>query len=409
MCKILTIMSLISQSVTTLTYILYLVPWSYDHPTYQRHSYITVSLFYTVTLSVITYVLPSLLYILTYRRRLPVRPDTWGSDHVFNGLRLVELLSVLVAFVTIGSTRRGPELFYEAQELTIGYGWSMEAARPDNKPVKKIPGRFSKLVAARTRRGKKHQQLDSEPPADSDREVDEDANGDIQEDAPLLGSSATSATAYSPASPLSIDEADNAIERPPNVLDYYQCSIFGLLFIGYIWPIASLAARRPELRPEDLPHLPEALRSENVELPGSRERFVLTPEELKEKEWNDKQGSSELGSGLAQKWTPWTLLVEVCRGQGWLIISCKWGHFRSFKRHVSDLVLLIICSAIVFEWISNAATFIPQYCMHEITQSFEKPNRQADMTYAYLMAFGLFFGTFMSSEYSLKNATALAI
>jgi hypothetical protein len=25
------------------------------------------------------------------------------------------------------------------------------------------------------------------------------------------------------------------------------------------------------------------------------------------------------------------------------------------------------------------------------------------------MAFGLFFGTFMSSEYSLKNATALAI
>jgi hypothetical protein len=70
-------------------------------------------------------------------------------------------------------------------------------------------------------------------------------------------------------------------------------------------------------------------------------------------------------------------------------------------RHVSDFVLLLVSSAIIFEWISNAATFIPQYCMHEITQSFEKPNRQADMTYAYLMAFGLFFGTFMSSEYRL--------
>jgi hypothetical protein len=70
-------------------------------------------------------------------------------------------------------------------------------------------------------------------------------------------------------------------------------------------------------------------------------------------------------------------------------------------RQIFDLVSLLVSSAIIFEWISNATTFIPQYCMHEITQSFEKPNRQSDMTYAYLMAFGLFFGTFMSSEYRL--------
>jgi hypothetical protein len=70
-------------------------------------------------------------------------------------------------------------------------------------------------------------------------------------------------------------------------------------------------------------------------------------------------------------------------------------------RSLTLCVLLLFYAAIVFEWIYNATDFIPQYCMHEITQSFENPNRQADMTYAYLMAFGLFFGKFMGSEYSL--------
>jgi hypothetical protein len=54
--------------------------------------------------------------------------------------------------------------------------------------------------------------------------------------------------------------------------------------------------------------------------------------------------------------------------------------------------------AAVFEWIYNASTFLPRYCMHQITLSFEMPDRRADMTYAYLMAFGLFFGSFMGSK-----------
>lgn len=36
--------------------------------------------------------------------------------------------------------------------------------------------------------------------------------------------------------------------------------------------------------------------------------------------------------------------------------------------------------------------------MHEIIQTFERPDRRSDMTYAYLMAFGLFFGSFFGSE-----------
>lgn len=36
--------------------------------------------------------------------------------------------------------------------------------------------------------------------------------------------------------------------------------------------------------------------------------------------------------------------------------------------------------------------------MHELIESFENPNRRDDMSYAYLMAFGLFFGNFAGSK-----------
>lgn len=300
------------QVAAAAIHVLYLCPWSFDHPRYQRHSYITTALFYAITLSVTTYIMPSLLYVLKYRQRLPARPTTWESAPIFTGLRLTEFIAVLLSFGSIGTMRRGPELFYNAHKLTIGYGWAMEAKNVQDEPARK-PGRFSKLVAARTRRWKKDASATKRSVTEEERE-----------DAPLLGSSsATSPTAYSPASPRSLDEKDTAAEPTANVLDYYQCSIFGLLLIQYIWPIAGMAARQPELRPEDLPHMPEALRSENVILPGTRERFVLNPEELEEKEWSDAQGISKVNvSRKNTPWTPWTLLKEVCRGQGWLILSC---------------------------------------------------------------------------------------
>ena len=36
--------------------------------------------------------------------------------------------------------------------------------------------------------------------------------------------------------------------------------------------------------------------------------------------------------------------------------------------------------------------------MHQIIETFENPDRKEDMTYAYLMVFGLFFGNFAGSQ-----------
>ncbi|KAG7528989.1 hypothetical protein FFLO_05847 [Filobasidium floriforme] len=273
-------------------YLLYLHPRSNltDHPTYHRHSKYITALFFLHTFILITYPMPTLLFVLKHRHRLPSRFDSDTNQAMFlTALRGLECVTLLTAWIAVGTMRRGPELYYDAQRLSIGFGWAME----DKKDVK---GR-------------------------------------------VLGS---------------ISREDPVSKEPaPNVLDYYQCSILSLLFIGYIWSVAALAARRPELRPEDLPHMPETLRAENKQGDGGRG-----------------------GSGAKRKvWTPWTLLREVCRGQGWLILSSA-----------------------VFEWLYNASTFLPRYCMHQITLSFELPDRRADMTYAYLMAFGLFFGSFMGSN-----------
>jgi len=58
-------------------------------------------------------------------------------------------------------------------------------------------------------------------------------------------------------------------------------------------------------------------------------------------------------------------------------------------------------AAVWFEWIYNASTFLPQFCMHQIIETFENPDRKEDMTYAYLMVFGLFFGNFAGSQSTL--------
>ena len=39
--------------------------------------------------------------------------------------------------------------------------------------------------------------------------------------------------------------------------------------------------------------------------------------------------------------------------------------------------------------------------MHQIIETFENPDRKEDMTYAYLMVFGLFFGNFAGSQSTL--------
>jgi hypothetical protein len=263
-------------------------------------------------------------------------------------LRIAELGTLTTAWIAVGTMRRGPELFFDAQRLSIGFGWAMEdkddksadKGKADGAVEKSVKGRVSgwnsRLGAAMSRRwGREVWGMNGQGQAErrngrnEGREIQEDG-----EDAPLLESISTSPTADPQMdTPRSMAETKDTaqVEPAPNVLDYYQCSILSLLFIGYIWSVAALAARRPELRPEDLPHMPEALRAEDVLLPpkfesgGLRERFVLTPEELEEMEWNEKQGhGGRGGAGVKRKvWTPWTLLREVCRGQGWLILSCK--------------------------------------------------------------------------------------
>jgi hypothetical protein len=341
------------QILSATVYLLYLFPRSNsnDHPTYHRHSKYTTALFFLHTFSLITYPMPTLLYVLKHRHRLPPLPDLDPARTMI--LRIAELVTLLTAWIAVGTMRRGPELFFDAQRLSIGYGWAMEdkddktadKRKADRAVKKSVKGRVSGLglrlgVAMRRRWwGKKGWSTDGEE-VQTERRVaggrlghDEAGNG---EDATLLGSSSTSPLADpQTGTPQSITEPQDTVQvvPAPNVLDYYQCSILSLLFIGYIWSVASIAARRPELRPEDLPHMPETLRAENVVLPpkfesgGERGRFVLTPEELEEKEWNEKQGDKRRGgAGVKRKvWTPWTLLREVCRGQAWLILSCKSG------------------------------------------------------------------------------------
>lgn len=347
------------QILSATVYVQYLFPLfsephadSTDHPTYHRHSKYTTALFFLHTFSLITYPMPILLFVLEKRHRLPplpnINPDTCQTMFL-TALRGLEFGALLAAWIAVGTMRRGPELYYDAQKLSIGYGWAMEdrvdkaanGGKTDGAVKKSVKGRFWGLISGlgvamkRTSEGKRMWGMDgqgqAERRADGSRGQEEQEDG---EDAPLLASSSTSPTTAPPTNtPRFMAQTTEPVEvePAPNVLDYYQCSILSLLFIGYIWPVAALAARRPELRPEDLPHMPEGLRAENVLLPpkfelgGERERFVLTPEELEEREWNEKRGFGRRdGAGAKRKvWTPWTLLREVCRGQGWLILSCK--------------------------------------------------------------------------------------
>jgi hypothetical protein len=309
--------------------------------------------------------MPIILFVLKYRHRLPPTFDSDTNQALFlTVLRGLEFVTLLTAWIAVGTMRRGPELFFDAQKLTIGFGWAMEnevdkatdKGKADWAVKKSVKGRFSGSISRlrtalkrwRWRWGRKVWGMNGQGQAER-RDAggrlghDEAGNG---EDATLLGSSSIMSPTADPqtGTSRSITEPQEPVEvePAPNVLDYYQCSILSLLFIGYIWSVAALAARRPELRPEDLPHMPEALRAENVLLPpkfefgGRRERFVLTPEELEEKEWNDKQGDGRRdGAGAKRKvWTPWTLLREVCRGQGWLILSCEsslYGEYRNLR------------------------------------------------------------------------------
>lgn len=299
--------------------------------------------------------MPTLLYVLKHRHRIPPLPDPYLNTNqtlFLAALRGLEFVTLLIAWITVGTMRRGPEFFFDAHRLSIGYGWAMEdkidkaadKGKADGAVKKRFKGRVlgwkTGLGAAMKRWRWEREVWGMNGQGQAERldeggrlGHDEAGNG---EDAPLLGSSLSSPMVGSHTeTPGSMAQTKDLVpvEPAPNVLDYYQCSILSLLFIGYIWPVAALAARRPELRPEDLPHMPETLRAENVLLPpkfefgGLRERFVLTPEELEEREWNEKQGFERCGGAGAKRkvWTPWTLLREVCRGQGWLILSCKSG------------------------------------------------------------------------------------
>lgn len=46
--------------------------------------------------------------------------------------------------------------------------------------------------------------------------------------------------------------------------------------------------------------------------------------------------------------------------------------------------------------------------MHQIIETFEDPDRKEDMTYAYLMVFGLFFGNFAGSQSTLRFERLIA-
>lgn len=263
-------------------------------------------MFFSNIFSCITYVLPSLVYILKTHHRLPSYPNNWRNNLAISVLWAIEIGAVLLIFSTIGTMRRGPELYYEAHKLTIGYGWAMESHKQEEETVLSKPSRFSRLVNARRRRMK---HSTGTTPEES-------------ETTPLLDSSVTSPTAYSPTSDRSLQEEES--EPEPNVLDYYQGSIFSLLFIGYIWPLARITLYRPELRPDDLPQMPEVLRAENVILPRLGERFVLTTDELAAKERRDISDAEQTDMTEAKKdWTPWSLLMAVCAGQGWLIFTCE--------------------------------------------------------------------------------------
>ena len=263
-------------------------------------------MFFGAIFSCITYVIPSLVYVLKTRHRLPAYPINWRNNPAISILWAIEIIAVLIIFGAIGTMRRGPELYYEAHKLTIGYGWAMESKRQEEETVISKPGRLSRLVNARRRRMKHSAGTTPEE----------------SETTPLLNSSGTSPTAYSPTSDRSLQEEES--EPEPNVLDYYQGSIFSLLLIGYIWPLARITIYRPELRPDDLPQMPEVLRAENVILPRLGERFVLTAKELAVKEGRDSSDvEKEDMAQIKKDWTPWTLLMAVCAGQGWLIFTCE--------------------------------------------------------------------------------------
>jgi hypothetical protein len=299
-------LSFLHQISLALLYLLHLLPWSNDHPLYIRHANITTAMFFGTIFSCITYVVPSLVHIIKTRRRLPPYPTNWRNSLAISVLWAVEVIAVLIIFGAIGTMRRGPELYYEAHKLTIGYGWAMESKKQEEEPVTSKPSRLSRLVNARRRRMKDSAGITPEE----------------LETTPLLNSSVTSPTAYSPTSDRSLQEEEK--EPEPNVLDYYQGSIFSLLLIGYIWPLARITVHRPELRPDDLPQMPEALRAENVILPRLGERFVLTTNELAVKERRDSSEQEHEDMAQTKKdWTPWTLLMAVCAGQGWLIFTCE--------------------------------------------------------------------------------------
>lgn len=287
---------------------------NFDHPRYTRHRHLVTAMFFTILLSLLTYPLPSILYIISTHKSTPMTP--WKPTWLNTAPYILEVVAVLLSMWAIGTMRRGPQLYFEAPKLTIGYGWSMEAKSASNETPaedRKTPfGSLRKRFGMDSRSRRRKQQGIYLEPEESTETLLPPASSD--DETTLLASS----TASSPKT------FDLATEPVPNVLDYYQCSIFGLIIVAYIFPLARLATKRPDLHPDDPPQMPETLRAENVQLPGGLGRFVMTRDEWVEREQEAKLGlETSSGSPDRPKMSEWGLLKAVCAGQGWLIFTCK--------------------------------------------------------------------------------------
>jgi hypothetical protein len=291
-----------------------------DGPLYQKHAYITTVLFFFSIFSLLTYPLPPVIYIIKTHLSPPPHPS---GHKALNVLFYVKIGMSLLTFLALGTMRRGPKLYFESHKLSIGYGWAMEERKIEEREqeddsLRKTDKNSWTRFGIRSRRGNRIrlEENENEPLISSEEEGESMTGGKLETD-----------------------------KRESNVLDYYNSSIFDLLVVAYIWPLALITLNRPELHPEDLPQMPEALRAENVQLPRGEGTFVKTIEEVEQVEREEANGKTRQDVG--KKWTSWTLLKAACKGQGWVIAFCKPSCPLALNRDPYSMVVTAFISYLV--------------------------------------------------------------
>jgi hypothetical protein len=132
----------------------------------------------------------------------------------------------------------------------------------------------------------------------------------------------------------------------------------------------------PRLLQADIPHLEEFIRRAG----DGHGTFAMT----------DHQ------SGIKSKVTNWELVRAVWKGRGTTVFISQSYRLLGIQRCLQMLMPLLL--ALLIETMVTCVSYLQAISVHEIIDSFEDP-KKSDMSYRYLMCWGLFAGQTLECEY----------